>query len=56
MQVCLKKTKVEQELPTDVDMLPIVEKGITGGICHAIQAYAKSNSKYMKHYDSSTVS
>ena len=32
-------------------MLLIVEKGITGGICHATHRYAKANNKYMKNYD-----
>ena len=50
-QACLKKTKVELELLIDVDMLLMVEKGIIGGICHAIQRYAKANNKYMKNYD-----
>ena len=36
---------------TDIVMLLIVEKGIRGGICHAIHRYAKANSKYMKNYD-----
>ena len=29
----------------------MVEKGIWGGICHSIYQYAKTNNKYMKHYD-----
>ena len=29
----------------------MVEKGIRGGICHAIYRYAKPNNKYMKDYD-----
>ena len=29
----------------------MVEKGIRGGICHAIHEYAKANNKYMKDYD-----
>ena len=50
-QACLKKTNVELELITDYDMLLMVEEGIRGGICHAIQRYAKANNKYMNGYD-----
>ena len=50
-QACLKKTKIELELLTDVDMLLMVEKGIRGGICHAIHRYEKANNKCMKNYD-----
>ena len=32
-------------------MLLIVEKGIRGGICHAVYWYVKANSKYTKDYD-----
>ena len=28
----------------------MVEEGIRGGICHAIQLYAKANNKYMNDY------
>ena len=52
---CLKKTKVELELLTDVDMLLMVEKGISGGMCHAIHRYAKTNNKYMKKYDKNII-
>ena len=31
----------------------MVEKGIRGGICHAIYCYAKANNKDMKNYDKS---
>ena len=50
-QACLKKTGVKLELLTNVDMLLMVEKGIRGGICHAIHWYARANNKYMKNYD-----
>ena len=29
-------------------MLLMIEQGITGGICHAIHKYVKSNNKYME--------
>ena len=32
-------------------MLLMVEKGITGGISHAIHRYAKANNKYKKDYN-----
>ena len=50
-QACLKKTEIKLELLTNVDMLLMVEKGIRGGIYHAIHRYAKANNKYMKNYD-----
>ena len=50
-QACLKRTEVELELITDPDMLLMVERGIRGGICHAILRYAKANNKYMKDYN-----
>ena len=34
-------------------MLLRVEKGIRGGICHAIHRYAEANKKYIKDYDKS---
>ena len=50
-QACLKKTKVELELLTNIDILLMVKKGVRGGICHAIHRYAKANNKSMKNYD-----
>ena len=50
-QAALKKTKVKLDRLTDVDMLLMVEKGITGGMFHSIYRYAKANDKYMKNYD-----
>ena len=50
-QACLKKTNVELELLTDYDTVLMMEEGIWGGICHAMQRYAKANNKYMKDYD-----
>ena len=50
-QTCLKKTGVKLELLTDNDVLLMVEKGIRGGICHAIHRYSKANNKYMKDYN-----
>ena len=32
-------------------MVLTVEKGIRGGICHAIRRYAAVNNKYLKNYD-----
>ena len=42
-ETCLKKTKIKLELLTDIDMLLMVEKWISGGICHAINRYANEN-------------
>ena len=50
-QACLKKTEVELELLTDVNMLLMVEKEIREGIYYAIHRYTKANHKYMKNYD-----
>ena len=46
-EACLKKTKVELKLLTDIDKLLMVEKGTKGGIFQAIHRYAEANNKYM---------
>ena len=55
-QAFLERTNVDLELLTDIDMLLMVEKKTRGGICQAIQRYAKANNKYMKNYDKDIIS
>ena len=50
-QACLRKTNVELEVLTDYDMLLMIEEGIRGGICHAVNRYAHANNHYMKDSD-----
>ena len=49
-QACLKNTKVELDLLTDIDVLLMVEKEIRGRICYVIHRYEKANNRYMKKY------
>ena len=49
-QAASKKTNGTWHLLTDIDLLLMAEKGITGGICHSIHWSAKANNKYMKDY------
>ena len=47
-----KKTKVELELSTDIDILLMAkEKGISGEVCCAIHRYPKPKNKYKNNYD-----
>ena len=55
-QAFLKKTGVKLELITNIDMSLMTEKGIRGGICHAIHRYAKANNKYIIYYDENKLS
>ena len=48
--MALKKIKVKLALLTDINMLLMVEKVISGGICHSIYRYTKVNNRYMKDY------
>ena len=50
-QACLKKTEVELEILTNIDILLMAEQGIRGGICHTRHRYAKANNKYMNNYN-----
>ena len=50
-QACVKKTKVELELLTNIGILLMSEKGIRSGICQSTYRYAKANNKYMKNYN-----
>ena len=51
LQPGLEKAKLKLDLLTDIDMLLMVEKGITGEICHSIYRYPKANNKYMNYHD-----
>ena len=50
-QAAFKKTKIKLELLAEIDILLMVEKWITGELCHSINNSAKASNKYMKDYD-----
>ena len=55
-QACLKKTKINLELLTDIDLLLMFEEGIRGGMCQTIQRYAEANNKYLNNYNKNKAS
>ncbi|XP_074653582.1 uncharacterized protein LOC141907740 [Tubulanus polymorphus] len=48
---CLKLTKVELQLFTEVDMYLFIEQGIRGGISVITHRYFEANNKYFADYD-----
>ena len=46
-----KKTKAKLELPTDIDILLMVKKGVRAGTCYSINRYATANTEYINGYD-----
>ena len=48
--IALKKTKLNLDLSTDIDLLLMVEKCIRRVICRDIHQYVTANNKYMTDY------
>ena len=45
-------TKVKLDLISDANMYLFFEKGMTGGVFYICKIYSKTNSEYLKSYDS----
>ena len=52
-QAAIKKTKVELELLTNIDMLLMVGNWVRGAIFNFINIYLKANNKHIKEYNKS---
>ena len=50
-EAALQKTPVKLDLSTDINILLMLEKSISGGICHSVYQYAKANKKCMNDND-----
>lgn len=52
MEALLKRSGVELELFTDIDMINFIYRGVRGGQSMITKRHAEANNPYMKNYDS----